>query len=171
MLLVALANAQLKTPIIVTTRGVHGRPMGEHAPASLTSVSGNTLWGMIRTARQEMPNIPITLVDVSPQYTAAEVAACIQPPPCYGPMTGEAAYYHGTKFDPYIDQVDSLFKNAKRETGPHITGAQNPNYGKNRDAKPSFPKRTNFGWKQPDHKLDNCWYSQRWRAAGPCEKF
>merc|ERR1719272_905128 len=43
MLLVAMSSAQLRTPIIVTTRGVHGRPMGELAPASLTSVSGNTL--------------------------------------------------------------------------------------------------------------------------------
>ena len=114
MLLVAMSNAQLRTPIICTTRGVHSRPMGALAGGSLAMVSGNALWVMSRTARQEMPNIPITLVDVSPQYTTAELAACFQPPACYGPMTGEAAYHHGTKCDPYTDQVESLLRRRQR---------------------------------------------------------
>mmetsp|Transcript_11478 Transcript_11478/g.26012 ORF Transcript_11478/g.26012 Transcript_11478/m.26012 type:complete len:247 (-) Transcript_11478:97-837(-) len=142
-----MSSAQAIVPILIATKGVYGRQTGGMAPAALTDASGIALWGMVRSARQELPKIPMLLMDYPYGSTSAEISRCLQP------ADGEAIYYHDVKFLPKMEAVDSLLRrDVRRDGGGKPTG-------------PKFTRKA-FRWGGPTHKLDNCWYRQSWAIAG-----
>lgn len=70
----AMAKGDIpKIPVIVQTRGVFGRLCGDMTYGSMTSVAAVTLWGLIRTARLEMPKVPILTLDFQPTMSIAQI--------------------------------------------------------------------------------------------------
>jgi len=159
-LLACMAKGDVaKIPIVVLTCGVFGRQVGEHQVATMTNVAAATMWGMARTARQEVPSVIIQLLDFSEAMTAAEIPRTIRP------ALPESAYYHKARWEPQIAAVPSLFRRDLRRdnlTGGGPGGQESA--AKNTSAK--FLRKT-FSWTGPSHKMDFCWYRQEWRACGP----
>jgi len=148
-----------KIPIVVMTCGVYGRQTGEHQPASITNVSAATMWGMVRTARQEIPSVMVQLLDFSEGMTAAEIPRSIRP------MLPESAYYHKARWEPQMVAVDSLFRRDLRRD--NLTAGGGGGKGEAATNNKARFMRKNFNWAGPSHKLDYCWYRQEWRACGP----
>mmetsp|Transcript_124741 Transcript_124741/g.216256 ORF Transcript_124741/g.216256 Transcript_124741/m.216256 type:complete len:332 (-) Transcript_124741:149-1144(-) len=152
VLLNAMSQAGARIPILVMTRGSYGRFMGESVAANWNNASSMSMWGLVRTARQEIPNIPMLLVEVPYGTPLAEI------PRCLTPSDSEQCYYHGVKFLPQIEQVPSLAKKAEQTPG---LGA-----AKTGGAKPMFTRKM-FNWGRPEGKLDNVWFRQKWVSMGP----
>jgi len=154
-----------KIPIVVLTCGVFGRQAGEYHPASWTNVSAATMWGMARTARQEVPSVILQLLDYSESMTAAEIPRTIRP------LLPESAYYHRARWEPQIAAVPSLFRRELRRD--NLTGGGAGGHGGDEAAKEAVKNpstkflRKSFNWTGPSHKMDYCWYRQEWRACGP----
>jgi len=72
-LIVEVQKSPKKIPIIVPTRGVYGRQMGEISPPTITDMSAVSIYGLIRCARMELPNMIISCIDVSCQSLAADM--------------------------------------------------------------------------------------------------
>lgn len=148
-----------RIPIVVLTSGVFGRQVGEHQPASMTNVSAATIWGMARTARQEMPTVIIQMLDFSEGMTAAEIPRTIRP------QLMESAYYHKARWEPQIAAVPSLFRRELKKDNL-TTGGPGGNREDESKKQAKYMRRS-FNWMGPSHKLDYCWYRQEWRACGP----
>jgi len=147
-----MAKRDVKIPIIVLTSSVYARSTGQMAPGSLPAVSGITLWGLIRTTRQEIPAVVTALVDINGTKSYQQYPRMLKA------TSMESAYYHGGKFEPQIEQVPSLIRaGLKRD---HGSGS-----GK---GKPQFMRKS-FNWMGPNHKLDFCWYRQSWKLTGPAQ--
>jgi len=148
-----------KIPIVVTTQGVNGRMTGEHIPHHITGVSSVTIWGMVRTVRQEIPQVQCLLLDFSGAQTTAQIPRNLRMPP----MVAESAYYHGARWEPQLAQVPSLFRRELKRD--NLTGGGGgSNMGDPKKAA-KFMRRS-FNWTGPTHKLDYAWYRQEWRAVG-----
>jgi len=149
-----------KIPIVVTTCGVNGRMTGEHVPTHMTGVSAVTVWGMVRTVKQEIPQVNCLLLDFSAAQTMAQIPRNLRMPP----MVAESAYYHGARWEPQLAQVPSLFRRELKRD--NLTGGGGgSNMGDPKKAA-KFMRRS-FNWTGPSHKLDFAWYRQEWRAVGP----
>jgi len=147
-----MAKRDVKIPIIVLTSSVYARSTGQMAPGSLPAVSGITMWGLIRTTRQEIPAVVTALVDINGTKSYQQYPRMLKA------TSMESAYYHGGKFEPQIEQVPSLIRaGLKRD---HGSGS-----GK---GKPQFMRKS-FNWMGPNHKLDFCWYRQSWKLTGPAQ--
>jgi len=148
-----------KIPIVVTTQGVNGRMTGEHVPHHITGTSSVTLWGMVRTVRQEIPQVQCLLLDFSGAQTTAQIPRNLRMPP----MVAESAFYHGARWEPQLAQVPSLFRRELKRD--NLTGGGGgSNMGDPKKAA-KFMRRS-FNWTGPTHKLDYAWYRQEWRAVG-----
>mmetsp|Transcript_1139 Transcript_1139/g.3521 ORF Transcript_1139/g.3521 Transcript_1139/m.3521 type:complete len:859 (-) Transcript_1139:50-2626(-) len=148
-----------KIPIVVTTCGVNGRMTGEHVPTHMTGVSAVTVWGMVRTVKQEIPQVQCVLLDFSAAQTMAQIPRNLRMPP----MVAESAYYHGARWEPQLAQVPSLFRRELKRD--NLTGGGGgSNMGDPKKAA-KFMRRS-FNWTGPSHKLDFAWYRQEWRAVG-----
>jgi len=152
-----------KIPIIVTTCGVNGRMTGEHVPTHMTGVSAVTVWGMVRTIRQEIPQVQCLLLDFSAAQTAAQIPRNLRMPP----MVAESAYYHHARWEPQLAQVPSLFRRELKRD--NLTGGGGGGAGTADPKKSAKFMRRSFNWTGPTHKLDYAWYRQEWRAVGPAE--
>lgn len=160
-LLVSLSAMGNKIPVVCITRGGHGRLTGEIAPTHINDMSGMTLWGTARTARQEMPSIPIQLLDVQPSMSLVQIGSIVQPPPTA--EWGEAAYYRGARWTPTVEMAPSMFRQDKTTAGAQASAGG----GKAKDsAKPMF-MRKKFSWGGPTSKLDYCWHRQSWHPQSP----
>mmetsp|Transcript_10654 Transcript_10654/g.33693 ORF Transcript_10654/g.33693 Transcript_10654/m.33693 type:complete len:324 (+) Transcript_10654:1-972(+) len=148
-----------KIPIVVTTCGVNGRMTGEHVPTHITGVSSVTIWGMVRTVRQEIPQVQCLLLDFSAAQTSAQIPRNLRMPP----MVPESAYYHGARWEPQLAQVPSLFRRELKRDNLTGGGGGANNGDPKKAAK--FMRRS-FNWTGPTHKLDYAWYRQEWRAVG-----
>mmetsp|Transcript_43928 Transcript_43928/g.133033 ORF Transcript_43928/g.133033 Transcript_43928/m.133033 type:complete len:596 (-) Transcript_43928:190-1977(-) len=152
-----------KIPIVVTTTGVNGRMTGEHMPTHMTGVSAVTLWGMVRTVRQEIPQVQCLLLDFSAAQTTAQIPRNLRMPP----MVTESAYYHHARWEPQLAQVPSLFRRELKRDNLTGGGGGGGNMGDPKKAA-KFMRRS-FNWQGPNHKLDFAWYRQEWRSVGPAE--
>lgn len=152
-----------KIPIVVTTQGVNGRMTGEHIPHHMTGVSAVTIWGMVRTVRQEIPQVQCLLLDFSAQQTSAQIPRNLRMPP----LVAESAYYHHARWEPQLAQVPSLFRRELKRDNLTGGGGGGGNMGDPKKAA-KFMRRS-FNWTGPSHKLDFAWYRQEWRAVGPAE--
>lgn len=150
-----------KIPILVQTCGVHARMCGDMVPASMTNVSAATVWGMIRTMRQEIPQVQITVLDFPGGMTAAQIPRMIRPAI---PMVPESAYYHQLRWEPQITQVPSLFRRDLKKDNMTSGGANVSD-----PRKQTRFTRKSFNWTGPSVKLDFAWYRQEWKAVGPAE--
>mmetsp|Transcript_13955 Transcript_13955/g.32763 ORF Transcript_13955/g.32763 Transcript_13955/m.32763 type:complete len:854 (-) Transcript_13955:127-2688(-) len=148
-----------KIPIIVTTCGVNGRMTGEHVPTHMTGVSAVTIWGMVRTVRQEIPQVNCHLLDFSAAQTTAQIPRNLRQP--QGVL--ESAYYLGARFEPQLAQVPSLFRRELKRDNLTGGGGGGSNMGEPKKAA-KFMRRS-FNWTGPTHKLDYAWYRQEWRAV------
>jgi len=148
-----------KIPIVVLTSGVYGRQTGELTTGSMTNVSAATIWGMVRTARQEMPTVLVQLLDFSEAYTSAEIPRTLRP------ALPESAYYGKARWEPQIAAVPSLFRRELRRD--NLTGGGGGGVSDEQAKKATRFNRKTFSWTGPSHKLDFCWYRQEWRACGP----
>lgn len=155
-LVVSMAKGEVcKIPIVVLTRGNYGRQAGEMTPANMTDIAGVAVWGLVRTARQEVPTITMQLLDFSHGLTSAEIPRCIRP------ALPESAYYNRCRWEPQIAAVPSLFRRELRRDA--LTGGG----GGHKDSKESKFMRKSFNWTGPSHKMDYCWFRQEWKACGP----
>lgn len=163
----AMAKGDIpKVPVIVQTRGVYGRLCGDITYGSMTSVAAVTLWGLIRTARLEMPKVPILTLDFQPTMTVAQISRQLKP------ATGvaETAYYNKSRWEPQLAAVPSLLRRDLKKDTLSVGGAIPP--GDERKAKAEAATkfaRKAFTWTGPTSKMDYCWYRQEWRNVGPAE--
>merc|ERR1712039_17331 len=160
-LVAAMAKGDVaKIPIIVTTSGVNGRMCGEMVPTHMTGVSAVTIFGMVRTIRQEIPTVQCYLLDFSAAMTTAEIPRMLRMPAA----VPESAYYHNMRWEPQIAQVPSLFRRGLQRD--NLTGGGTGVQEKDKKAAAKFMRKS-FNWTGPSHKLDFAWYRQEWRAVGP----
>jgi tetratricopeptide (TPR) repeat protein len=152
-----------KIPIMVQTCGVNSRMTGQHLPSSFTNMAAVTLWGLVRTVRQEIPQVQIVLLDFNEELTAAQIPRQIRPPI---PYVNESAYYHHARYEPQLAQVPSLFRRELKRD--NLTGGGGGSQMGDPKKVAKFMRRS-FNWTGPTHKLDYCWYRQEWRACGPAE--
>jgi hypothetical protein len=151
VLLNAMSQAGARIPILMITKGAYGRFVGETVPAKWTDACSITMFGLMRTARQEIPNIPMLAVDVPYGCPTSEISKMLLI------SDAEQLYYHGVKFCAQIEQIPSLLKKAQNT----------PGNGKARSGeKPMFTRKM-FNWGRPESKLDNVWFRQKWVAVGP----
>jgi hypothetical protein len=152
VLLNAMSQANARIPILILTKGAYGRFVGDTVSANWNACSSLAMWGLIRSARQEIPNIPMLLLDFPYGTPTAQWGRTLLP------SDAEQIYYHGVKFVPQIEQIPSLIKKA------HDT----PNAGKavTTGEKPMFARKM-FNWGRPESKLDNVWFRQKFVAVGP----
>lgn len=157
-LIVLMAKGEIaKIPIGIMTKGVYGRQVGAMANASMNNISAATVWGLVRTARQECPSVIVQLLDFADGLTSAEIPRCIRAP------LSEMAFYHQARWEPQITAVPSLLRRDLRRD--NLTGGGGEGHKDlSKDAKFS---RKSFGWVGPNHKLDYSWFRQEWRACGP----
>lgn len=148
-----------KIPIIVQTCGVQWRMVGDMGPSNMTNVAAVTLWGFIRTVRQELPQLQITLLDFSASFTAAEIPRMIKP---NVPEIPESAFYHGLRYEPQLTQVPSIFTRGNRPDTAVAGGGKDESHEK----KTKFMRKS-FQWVGSYHKLDTCSYREEWKAVGP----
>merc|ERR1712054_222527 len=94
VLLNAMSQAGARIPILTITRGAYGRFVGETAAPNWNNASSMAMWGLVRTARQEIPNIPMLVMDVPYGTPTAQIGRCLLP------SDAEQIYYHGVKFVP-----------------------------------------------------------------------
>jgi len=151
VLLNAMSQAGARIPILVLTKGAYGRFVGDTVAASWNGYSSMAMWGLIRSARQEIPNIPMLMLDFPYGTPTAQWGRTLLP------SDAEQIYYHGVKFVPQVEQVPSLVKKAQNTPGA----------GKAATAgKPMFARKM-FNWGRPESKLDNVWFRQKFVALGP----
>lgn len=164
MLVGAMAKGEIaKIPIIVQTCGVYGRGCGDIAPGSMSMVSAVTIWGMIRTCRTEMPQVPILTLDFAPGMTCQQIPRMLKPP--IG--VAESCYYNNSRWESQIAAVPSLFRrDLKRD---NLAGKTNINSQDGKKQQASKFVRKPFSWVGPSVKLDYCWFRQEWRNVGPAE--
>jgi hypothetical protein len=151
VLLNAMSQAQARIPILVITKGAYGRFVGETVAPKWTDASSMAMWGLIRTARQEIPNIAMLGVDIPYGTPSSEIGKMLLP------SDAEQLYYHGVKFLPQIEQIPSLLKKAQGTPG---------NGQAKSGEKPMFARKM-FNWGRPESKLDNVWFRQKFIAVGP----
>jgi len=149
-----------KVPIVVLTKGVYGRQTGNMHPASMNYVAAATIWGFVRTVRQEIPAVTIQLLDFSEGYTAAEIPRSLRP------FVAEAAFYGKAHWEPQIAAVPSLFRRDLRRDNLTNNGTAGREEEKEKKPAAKF-QRKSFNWMGPNNKMDFCWYRQEWRACGP----
>jgi hypothetical protein len=152
VLLNAMSQAGARIPILTLTKGAYGRFVGETVAPKWNDATSMAMWGLIRSARQEIPNIAMLCMDVPYGVPAAAISKCLHPSDI------EQLYYHGVKFVPQIEQIPSLLKKAQLSPG---TGKV-----KTDTAKPQFQRKM-FNWGRPESKLDNVWFRQKFIAVGP----
>eukprot|EP00933_Yihiella_yeosuensis_P038129 TRINITY_DN32088_c0_g1_i1.p1 TRINITY_DN32088_c0_g1~~TRINITY_DN32088_c0_g1_i1.p1 ORF type:complete len:794 (+),score=175.52 TRINITY_DN32088_c0_g1_i1:70-2451(+) len=169
MMVGAMAKGDIaKIPIIVNTSGVNGRGCGDMQVGSMSMVSAITLWGVIRTCRAELPQVPILTMDFAAGMTLAEIPRQLRPP--LGVF--ESCYYHGQRWEPQLTAVHSLFRrDLKRDNLTGGGGGYNHKDGSSNgdNVRQSKFNRKGFSWTGPSTKLDFCWYRQEWKAVGPAE--
>jgi len=153
VLLNAMSQAGARIPILVMTKGAYGRFVGDTVASNWNGYSSMAMWGLIRSARQEIPNIPMLMLDVPYGTPTANIGRCL----C--PSDAEQIYYHGVKFLPQIEQIPSLVKKAQNTPGAGKAQSQ--------AGKPMFARKM-FNWGRPESKLDNVWFRQKFVAIGPC---
>jgi len=148
-----------RIPIVVQTCGVNWRMIGDLMPNHMTGVQAVTIWGMVRTIRQEIPQCQISLLDFAPSLTAAQIPRMLRPAV---PVVPESAYYLGARWEPQIAQVPSIFRRDLKHDG---------NNGGSTYVDPKKTKflRKSFQWTGAIAKLDYCGYRQEWKAVGPAE--
>lgn len=153
VLLNAMSQAGARIPILILTKGAYGRFVGDTLACNWNGYSSMAMWGLIRSARQEIPNIPMLLLDLPYGTPTAQWGRCLLP------SDAEQIYYHGVKFVPQIEQVPSLVKKAQNTPGggKAVTGGA---------GKPMFARKM-FNWGRPESKLDNVWFRQKFVAVGP----
>ncbi|CAK9041625.1 unnamed protein product [Durusdinium trenchii] len=165
----AMAKGDIpKVPVVVQTRGVFGRLCGDMTYGSMTSVAAVTLWGLIRTARLEMPKVPILTLDFQPTMTVAQITRQLKPPM----GVAETAYYNKSRWEPQLAAVPSLLRRDLKRDSLSGGGAIPP--GEERKAKAESATATKFSrkaftWTGPSNKMDYCWYRQEWKNVGPAE--
>merc|ERR1712193_242161 len=98
VLLNAMSQAGARIPILTITKGAYGRFMGETVAPKWSDAQSLALWGVFRTARQEIPNIPMLGLDIPYGVPTAEISKMLLP------SDQEQAYYHGVKFCPQVEQ-------------------------------------------------------------------
>jgi hypothetical protein len=150
VLLNAMSQAGARIPILTLTKGAYGRFVGETMAPKWSDASSMAMWGLIRSARQEIPNIPMLCMDIPYGVPSAQISKCLHPSDI------EQLYYHGVKFIPQIEQIPSLLKKAQ-----NTPGAGRPSTGK-----VQFQRKM-FNWGRPESKLDNVWFRQKFVAVGP----
>lgn len=162
-LVVAMATAGLKIPIIVHTKGAFGPSLGEFTVAQHTIGSGYALWGLIRCVRLEIPAIPITLLDMPYAAPISDIPRYIRP------MYIESAYHAGQVYTPSIQKAESIFR-MNTEAKPDIP------YGIKGDRSDAakrdkiFNMTKSYNWiTSSDHYLDHCWWRQAWTPQGSCD--
>lgn len=151
VLLNAMSQAGARIPVLVITKGAYGRFVGDIVCSNWNGYSGMAMWGLLRSARQEIPNIPMILVDVPYGLPYAKLGQCLLP------SDSEQLYYHDAKFMPQIAQIESLVKKAQNTPG----GGQAKG-----GTKPMFARKM-FNWGRPESKLDNVWFRQKFICVGP----
>ncbi|MEZ4453137.1 MAG: SDR family NAD(P)-dependent oxidoreductase [Nannocystaceae bacterium] len=72
--LLRAAAARPGTRVVLVTRGAF---VGEGEAVSAATFAQAGLWGLARSAAQELPTTPIRIVDLDPAYTLAEAAAAL----------------------------------------------------------------------------------------------
>merc|ERR1719183_1868106 len=155
VLLNAMSQAGARIPILVLTKGAYGRFVGDTVASNWNGYSSMAMWGLIRSARQEIPNIPLLMLDYPYGTPTAQLGRTLLP------SDAEQIYYHGVKFVPQIEQVPSLVKKAQNApgAGKAVTNATGGNN------KPMFARKM-FNWGRPESKLDNVWFRQKFVAVG-----
>jgi hypothetical protein len=156
VLLNAMSQAGARIPILLITKGAYGRFVGESVASCWNNYSSMAMWGLIRSARQEIPNIPMLLLDFPYGTPTAQWGRTLLP------SDAEQIYYHGVKFVPQIEQVPSLVRKAQEAPGG---GKARTNASGS--AKPMFARKM-FNWGRPESKLDNVWFRQKFMAVGAC---
>lgn len=151
VLLNAMSQAGARIPVLVLTKGAYGRFTGETVASNWNGYSGMSMWGLIRSARQEIPNIPMLLLDFPYGQPTAQWGRTLLP------SDAEQIYYHGVKFVPQIEQVASLVKKAQNTPGAGKAATAG--------GKPMFNRKM-FNWGRPESKLDNVWFRQKFVAVG-----
>lgn len=152
VLLNAMSQAGARIPILVITKGAYGRFVGDTVAPSWNAASSMAMWGLLRCARQEIPNIPMLLLDIPYGTPTARVGRCLMP------SDAEQIYYHNVKFIPQIEQVPSLVKKAQNTPGAGKVATASA-------GKPMFTRKM-FNWGRPESKLDNVWFRQKFVAVG-----
>jgi len=157
-LICAMAKGEIaKIPICILTKGVYGRQTGCMAPPSMTNISAATVWGLVRTAKMEVPSVIMQLLDFQEGMTTAEIPRCIRP------MLPESCYYHRARWEPQITAVPSLLRRELRRDS--LTGGGGE--GSKDFRKEAKFNRKSFNWVGPNHKLDYAFFRQEWKACGP----
>merc|ERR1719189_528021 len=113
-------------------------------PASMNDISAATVWGLVRTARQEVPSVIMQLLDFSHDMTTAEIPRCIRP------ALPESSYYHQARWEPQIAAVPSLLRRELRRDNLTAGGGE----GAKDTEKTAKFSRKSFNWVGPNHKID-----------------
>jgi len=165
MLVGAMAKGDVpKLPIVVQTRGVMGRYTGDLTVGTMTNLQAVTLWGLLRTVRQEIAGISILALDFAPGMTTQQIPRQLKPPV----GVAETAYYNKMRWEPQLAAVHSLLRrDLKRD---NLAGGAGGPQQEQSDTKASTKfTRKAFSWTGPSIKMDFCWYRQEWKSVGAAE--
>eukprot|EP00930_Biecheleria_cincta_P036678 TRINITY_DN2513_c0_g1_i3.p1 TRINITY_DN2513_c0_g1~~TRINITY_DN2513_c0_g1_i3.p1 ORF type:complete len:783 (-),score=193.59 TRINITY_DN2513_c0_g1_i3:266-2578(-) len=159
-------NEVSKIPIIVQTRGVQERWCGGMTQGNMTSVMAVALWGLIKTCRTEIPQVPIMVLDFAHGLTTAQIPRQLKPP--LG--VPETVYFNKSRWEPQLVAVKSLLRaDLKRDSmqGGGAGGGSTMDDSKKQGGQ-KFSRKP-FSWVGPSIKMDYCWYTQEWKAVGAAE--
>lgn len=67
-----------RSSVLVATRGVHNREIGEQLVGQPKGVTGSAVWAVVRQVKMELPRLHIACVDMPEQCTGSEVAHFIE---------------------------------------------------------------------------------------------
>jgi len=162
----AMAKGEVpKIPVIVQTRGVFGRLCGDMVTGHMTQVAAVTLWGLLRTCRVEMPQVPILSLDFAPGMSTAQIPRQLKPPQ----GVAETAYYNKSRWEPQLSEVPSLLRrDLKKDNLTGLGSLISEERKAKAEANTKFARKA-FSWTGPSTKMDYCWYRQEWKAVGPAE--
>lgn len=153
----AMSKSAVNLPILVMSRGAVSRNVGQFVPTTIEQANCWGLYGLIRTSKQELPQIPQILCDIDPQYNAAEIGKCLRP------AEPEAYYYnisgYNAKFSQKLEQVNSYYRRDRSGNFDQPYGGKM--YQEKQSAskfKPQRFSRKAFKWGVAGTRLDNAWY-------------
>jgi len=81
-----------RTSVIVATRGVWARDLGEPINNHVKGTQAKSVWAVVRSVKLELPRLHISTVDVPMHATGKEIAHCFQEAIGNGGENGELAY-------------------------------------------------------------------------------
>merc|ERR1711972_67112 len=75
--LVDLQKHAIESPVIICSMGAFGGQVGQPVPGQQKDINSISVWGMVRTARLEMPRLDIRAVDLPTDADGREIARVI----------------------------------------------------------------------------------------------